>query len=471
LVALAAAIHFHAPTPYDADTSYHAAVGFLIREHGILRAFPWTPFSWLADHYADKELLFHLLYVPLGGLGWITASQLVGTLGSATVLLTLYLVLRAERVPLAGAWALLPAVASAIFFFRLALVRPHLFSIALALAALWAASRGRLVILALVSAIYPWAYVAWQLPVVLAAVAEVARVAAGERLRWRPIAVAAGAVALGIALHPNAVNLVRFNWIVLEDVLLRNAWGRSAAVELGTELLPLPAAEWARLMLATIALLAVALVLAWRGRRATSVPLAFALAAVAFGALTLRSAKFADYFAPFSAAALALSAGPLRRGRLVLGGALAAGALYAGPVTLETYRGLGEHADDLPPVLAASFRAQVPPGAQVFTCEMAYTGKLLLALPDRRFVVALDPTLFQVKDPELYRLWMEIPRQAPPDSAALIRSRFGARYVLCTGDDERWNRLFRRLMSSPGARVLHLDALWMLVDLGAGTAP
>ena len=74
-LAIAYVIQFHiVSVPIDADTAYHAAVGRLLYEHGILRSFPWTPFSWLSDHYADKELLFHLLFAPLSGLGWITAS-------------------------------------------------------------------------------------------------------------------------------------------------------------------------------------------------------------------------------------------------------------------------------------------------------------------------------------------------------------------------------------------------------------
>ena len=66
---ISGAIQFvFAQVPSDADTAYHAAVGRLIAEHGFLKAFPWTTMSWLADHYADKELLFHLLFVPLTGL-------------------------------------------------------------------------------------------------------------------------------------------------------------------------------------------------------------------------------------------------------------------------------------------------------------------------------------------------------------------------------------------------------------------
>src|SRR3990172_6064002 len=123
------AVQFNIPYPWDNDTAYHAVVGQLTREHGILHAFPWTPFSWLADHYADKELIFHLLFVPFAGLHWTTASQIVGTLCGAMLLLTLYLVLRAENVRFAGLWALIPLTGSVLFFFRFVLVRPHLLSI------------------------------------------------------------------------------------------------------------------------------------------------------------------------------------------------------------------------------------------------------------------------------------------------------------------------------------------------------
>ena len=85
------ALQLYIPFPWDTDTPYHAAVGQLIRKYGILKAFPWTPFSWLADHYADKELLFHLLFFPFAGLNWITAAKIVGTLSGATILFVFFL--------------------------------------------------------------------------------------------------------------------------------------------------------------------------------------------------------------------------------------------------------------------------------------------------------------------------------------------------------------------------------------------
>jgi hypothetical protein len=182
-LAVTGALQFlFARVPSDADTAYHAAVGRLIAEHGILHAFPWTSMSWLADHYADKELLFHLLYVPLTGLGWITASKIVGTIAGLALLIALYAILRAEGVRFPGAWALLPLAASSAFLYRFLLVRPHVLSIALAIVVLWAAARGRLLVLAIASFLYPWTYIAWALPVLLVGIAETARLLSGERL-------------------------------------------------------------------------------------------------------------------------------------------------------------------------------------------------------------------------------------------------------------------------------------------------
>ena len=78
------------PYFFDGDTGYHLAVARLTHEYGILHAFPWTPFSWMADHYADKELLFHFFLVPLAGLEPSLAAQIAGTVLGAIILATLY---------------------------------------------------------------------------------------------------------------------------------------------------------------------------------------------------------------------------------------------------------------------------------------------------------------------------------------------------------------------------------------------
>jgi hypothetical protein len=467
LTGVAGLLQLLTPVPWDADTAYHVAVGRLIAEHGILHAFPWTPFSWLAEHYADKELLFHLLLAPLAPLGWITAAKLAGALLGGAALLALYLVLRAEGVPRAGLWALLPLAASGAFVLRFALVRPHLLSIALALVVAWAVARERLRVVALASFLYPWAYIAWHLPLVLAGLAELARVLSGRRPAWRPLAVAAAAIAAGLAIHPNAMNLARFWWLLHVQILGRTAWAGSAGFELGREFEPFALAGLLRWVFVPAGLAAAGGVIAWRRRREDPAPLAFALAALAFLALTLASSRFIEYLAPFAAAAFALALGTDARrwAAAAVGGAFAFTAAFGAAPVLA----LGTRGDEIPPVFMQFLRDRVPPGAQVFTCDWGVTGELMLALPERRFIVALDPVLFFAKDPQLYRTWYALSREGPPDAAEVIRSRFGARWALCAARPES-APLLRRLARDPGVRTVLASRLWYLYDLGPARA-
>jgi len=449
--------------PWDADTSYHVAVAHLIREHGILHAFPWTPFSWLADHYADKELLFHLLLAPFAGLDWIACAKIVGALLGAATLFASYLILRSEGVRAAGFWALLPLTASLVYAFRFILVRPHVTSIALALLVLFAAVRRRYVLLAVTAALYPWAYVGWYLAVVLTLVAECARLAAGERASWRPLAVVAVALAGGIALHPNALNLLRLSWLVDVKLLIGTAWAGRSGLELGEEFRHFTFYEWWRYLGASVLATLAALVIAWRHRRKDAGGLAFSASALAFGSLSLLTARFAEYFVPFAVLSLALASRHLRW-RLFTAAVATALVLYSAAPLYDLWQGSREREELIPSELALRLQEEIPPGAQVFTCGWLTTGTMMLAMPERKFMVALDPTFFLVKDPALYELWFHIPRQPPQDVANVIRSSFGARYVMCLRE-RRFGEFFDRLESGPGVRTILSSRFWNVYEL------
>jgi len=282
--------------------------------------------------------------------------------------------------------------------------------------------------------------------------------------RWKPAAAVLAGIVLGWALHPNAWNLLKFNWIVMVDVLLGAAWQSKEGIELGLEFLPFTPTQWAQWLLGCTLMVAVGIVLAWRHRKSDPTLLAFALAALVFCLLTVRTARFAEYFIPFSAATMALASRSIPwKGLPVV--VFGASLLYTGSAIAETLHGLGSRAELIPPSRAAWLQQQIPPGAQVFTTEWGHTGTLLLALPDRKFIVALDPTLFLVKDPELYRLWYGIPRHPEPGMADIIRRRFGARYVISFSDG-RFDRFYELLESEPGVRTLLVADRLMVYDLG-----
>jgi hypothetical protein len=59
-----------------------------------------------------------------------------------------------------------------------------------------------------------------------------------------------------------------------------------------------------------------------------------------------------------------------------------------------TFLSLSKWPKDMLPNIAPSLQRQIPPGSQVFTTDWPQTGTLMLTLPDRRFMVALDPHAF-----------------------------------------------------------------------------
>jgi len=467
LVAVSA-LQLAIPSPLDDDTAYHFAVARLIREHGFLQSFPWTRFSWQFDHYADKELFFHLLFVPFVPLGFDTAARIVGVIGGTSILSAIYGVLRAEKVRYAGIWALLP-LGTTIFLYRFSQVRPHLFSITLALLLVWAYCRRKMVLLFIIALLYPLCYVAfWQIPLLLAAAAEGGRFLSGERWRWQPpVAVAAG-IAVGVAIHPNALNLLQINWIHMADILFRNAWGVHPEFNMGEEFEPFSVVGWLKEMTVPTLAMIWAAYGGWQGRKGNGMLTAMTLAMFVFLLLTLRTNRFLEYFVPFAVLALALSS---RDGERIW--QLPAFAAVSLCWTLLTGIPLLRYIASSQPRIwqmeknvAEIVRRKVPAGGNVFTCGWEYTGTLMVEVPDRNYLVALDPTLFYKRNPELYALWYRTLKDAPPTSAEIVRRSFASRYVVCR-DYSALHPFFDAIARDKGVRVLYSDGKWVLFDLGS----
>ena len=460
-------LQFVIPHPLDDDTAYHFSVARLIREHGVLHSFPWTRFSWQFDHYADKEFLFHLLFVPFTALGFNDAARIVGIIGGTSILSAIYLVLRSEMVRFAGWWALLP-LGTTIFLYRFCQVRPHLFSISLAMLLLWAYCRRRLPLLFLAGLLYPLLYVAfWQIPLLLLVAAEGGRLLSGERWRWQPPLILAVGIGSGIALHPNSWNLLQINWIHMTDILFRNAWGKHVEFNMGEEFEPFSAAGWLKDMIVPTLTMIFAVVGVWRSRFGNSLITAAALAMFLFLLLTLRTNRFLEYFVPFAILSLALASHG--KGWLLSGVAALSlcWTLLTGIPLLRYISSPQPRIWQMDQEVGTIIRREVPVGAAVFTCGWEYTGTLMVEVPDRNYLVALDPTLLYKRDPELYDLWYRTMKEAPPSSAEVVRRSFASRYVICL-DHPTLHPFFDALAADKWTRVLYSDGKWVLFNLNAG---
>jgi hypothetical protein len=312
--------------------------------------------------------------------------------------------------------------------------------------------------------LYPLAYVGWPIGLGLVLLAEIAHKITGTRWEWKGLVICAAALALGLVVHPNFPNIARFSWLVNVGILLDTAWASRAGFDLGGEFRPFSLLGVGRFLLIPILFTGTTGFLWIKTHKLNNVALAFLLASLVFLGLTLRTQRFVEYFAPFSTLALAFAFGDwpkIERNTtlLFLGAFLITLVLGTVPVRRMMMRSL-----DVSPPMAQLLRKTIPLGAQVFTCEWGLTGELMRVLPERRFLVALDPVLFYAKDPQRYALWRRLISQGDSQAAKKIRNAFGAQFVLCV------NRitsiaLFQSLNSDSTVRPVISGPLWRLYDL------
>ena len=52
----------------DPDSYYHVKMAELIASNGIIKNFPWLPFSILQNNYVDHHFLYHVYLAPFVSL-------------------------------------------------------------------------------------------------------------------------------------------------------------------------------------------------------------------------------------------------------------------------------------------------------------------------------------------------------------------------------------------------------------------
>ncbi len=451
------------PVWLDADTGYHIAVGRLIKEHGLLHAFPWTPYSVMAERYADTELLFHLFFTATSPLSPDASSKLVGVIIETTLLSTLFAILRRHNPRLRGYWVLSAFVISGAFVIRFAIVRPHLISVLLCVLVLWAASERRWIVLALCCAIFPFGHLGWPSAIVLLVIAELAHRLCGRRAMWQPLALGLASLAVGLVLHPNFPAIAQTAWLEIGETLWSTAWRNPRTQPIGREFAPFAPLSFFKYVTIPLAITAFSLFRAVRTRKETP-PLAMACAVTAAGFLiaTVFSQRFVEYLVPFCVLAGAMLI-PNQKPK-VLAVAWIACALFTGWMSRPLYHHLINRTDMFPAKTTAILRQAIPENAQIFTCDWSFTGEMMLALPTRRFMVALNPLYFRQKDPKLYDLWLDTVYLPTPSPSAIIREKFKAHYVLCE-ERPQFRAFINAVARDPQTRRYIHQKPWWLFEL------
>ncbi|MBE2270534.1 MAG: hypothetical protein IAE80_20015 [Anaerolinea sp.] len=435
------AIIFATPAFLGTDDYYHARIAAeIIEQRRLAVDFHWLPLTILSpERFTDHHLLFHLYIAPFTVIGGIIGAKLATVSIAAGIVVAAWAFLRQNGVRFAAIWALGIFALSTPFLVRMLMIRTQGAALLLLLVGLIVLSSRRHWLLIPLTFAFTWLYDGFILMPVFTALYIAATWIADRRFEPRPLFYSLIGVGLGLVINPYFPQNIGFIWDhLVAKVDIENS------VRLGNEWYPY---ETDTLLTNSLGAL-VALGLGFlapsfrEGKRDRVETLVLFVAFVTLFML-LRSRRFIEYFPPFALlfCALAWGRGGIDFGALLprfmrwrplipVIGLLA--LLVLGAITVRDARddaGDSRSADYFAGA-SAYLREYAPDGAMVFQTDWDDFTRLFYYNPENVYLVGLDPTYLQLADPDLWDQWVEITRGEVENPSAVIRSVFGAEYVV-----------------------------------------
>jgi hypothetical protein len=456
---------------YGYDGYFHIRYAQVLRTEGFSRTFPWWQETFLRDHFADKDFLYHVLLIPFTFGDLIAGGKLAAAIFGAFAIGAFHLVCLKLRVPWPAIFSLALLASSVDFLYRLDAMRPLSMAIGLALAGSCAILlRDRRWSFA-IAAIYPHVHISFHLLPCIALLHDaVCGVDQGGKRSFAIARWTAGGAAAGALLSPYLPNNL-YLWWVQNVRVLALAWSRIPDLRLGRELGPRSAADLIELNPGVFAALFIAILLMTRARRrASSEVSTLFLISSGFLALAMLSERFIEFLAPF---ALLLAAVALRdamsgprdstaipaSGRTPEAPARTRGGrprwLPAAAISIGVMLLLADNARQAwrlislepgPSYAGASewMGANIPAGETIFHLDWDEFPQLFFFNPQFHYLLGLDPTFMYITSPSRWRLWSDVAHDDVDDIYQPIRKTFGCRWVFAAPKGEDFLAAARR---------------------------
>ena len=450
------------------DSYYHIKFAFLSRTLGLLSEFPWAAYSIWSDAFADKEFLYHILLIPftLGDDLMLGAKSSAAFFG-AGVFASFYAFLRLVGVGHAWLWTLLLSTAGSYFLMRLNLTRPHVLSVSLAIWTIYALLNSRRWFLFALGVIYPLAYTAFHLPIILFGLSALAKVwhliqeKSFELKKLNREVLLFGTLIFGVCIsllfHPYGERILSLFYI--QNILIPfMATGSELNLRMGTEFFALSSSEYLQNHLPLLIALAMVLIRKLRsGRVFTLEERKLFLFACFFIFISMVTRRFIEYSIP---AGLLFCAYFLRDDfqtfpskknmkQLVLcltipllmwfgwSRTSAVASSVTAPSLKEAALFLNENTEDK---------------ETVFTCDWDDAPQLFFYNHKNQYLVFLDPVFMFVKDSALWSSWDRLTKgKAEKNPSELIKRLFNARWGVCTSNFSEFKTVLAR---DPNAEIV-----------------
>ena len=476
-----AIIQFATPDMPDNDGYYHIRFAEIMRQDGYKPNFPWLPLSILnAREYSDHHFLFHVALVPFTFGDLRLGAKWAAVTFSALASLSVWWLLRRQRVPYSAVWALGILAISEAFLYRMSITRAQSLSLAFMVIGLhWMMTRQYRWLIPL-SFLYVWLYDAFPLMLILSAIYVGSTWLIEKRLDWRPLGYTAIGIGLGMLVNPyfpdNIVFFIRHVAPKLTE---------TTTVSVGSEWYPYRTTQLLENSpIALVGFLAGIVALGLSNRRMDTRTVAALFIAILFGVMLFQSRRFVEYFPPFALIFCALAWTPLlqtgnnsletplsdnlapssiasrslyRYKHLLVPGILGLIILVGAWITVRDAR--SNIASSKPYTLysgaAQWLKENTEPRARVFQTDWDDFPRLFFYNTHNTYLIGLDPTYMQLFDADLYDLWEKITQGELEHPSDFIFPRFGASYVV---SDLNHKDFIRQVENDPGLQEVYRDA-------------
>jgi hypothetical protein len=434
-----ALVQFSSPDLADNDGYYHIKLAYLMRTEGIKPEFSWLPLSILNPReFYDHHFLFHTALIPFTFGDLRTGAKWAAVLFASLAFLSVFNLLRNQRVNHPGLWALGLLAISEAFIFRMSIPRAQSLSLAVLMLGLDWMLRERYTRLILLAFVYVWMYDAFPLLLAFAGIYSLVNWLFERRLNLYPILFVAAGIGLGLVINPYFPHDIVF---AVHHILPKLF--DATTVNVGSEWYPYTTDQLIKNSpLALAAFLSGTLALGLNGKQMDRrTMLSFCLACLA-GFMLFQSRRFIEYFPPFALVFAIFAWTPVferfahslhSRWQRWLPALILAVVYIPGLwLTFNSARSSMQNSKPFQTYAAASawLEANTPEGARVFQTDWDDFPRLFYYNTHNTYLIGLDPTYMRIYNAELYQSWVDITQGKVRQPSTLIWQDFGAHYIL-----------------------------------------
>jgi len=451
-------VQFSTPNLVGTDGYYHIKFAYLMRTEGLKPDFPWLPLTILnPQDFSDHHFLFHVALIPFTFGNLIVGAKWASVLFASLTFLSIWWLLRNQNIPYAGMWALGLLAVSEAFLYRMSMPRAQSLSLAILALGLNNLLLRKYKYLLPLSFIYVWLYDAFPLILVLTIIFITSVWLIEGRLELKPLYFVLAGVLLGLLINPYFPHNIVF---VVRHLLPKFA--ETNLVRVGNEWSPYQTTQLLENSpIALIVFLCGIAALGFRNQRMDTRTATTLFITIFFGIMLFQSRRFIEYFPPFALVFAAFAWAPLisnwinkpdvstekTEGRTPLfsisGNRNSTKILLAsGIVLLILLIGIWYTTRDTQASLKNTkpteryFQASTwlientSNKARIFQTDWDDFPRLFFYNTWNTYLIGLDPTYLQMKDPDLFDLWVDITKGRKKSPSVPIYERFAAEYVI-----------------------------------------